>query len=78
MITPVCRLDNRQDSEFATGYGYPKAAFKQEPDADTDIRYTFIGISRIPDIWRKVHHSFIIFRSIFSASCAMIPSLSMV
>jgi len=24
---PVCRLDIRQDSEFATGYGYPKTAF---------------------------------------------------
>jgi len=31
---PVYRLDIRQDSEFATGYGYPKAAFKQKSDTD--------------------------------------------
>jgi len=24
---PVCWLDIRQDSEFATGYGYPKTGF---------------------------------------------------
>jgi len=35
---PVCRLDIRQDSEFAAGYGYPKTAFKWEPDRDADIR----------------------------------------
>jgi len=35
---PVCRLDIRQDSEFATGYGYQKTAFKWEPDTDPDIR----------------------------------------
>jgi len=29
---PVYRLDIRQDSEFATGYGYPKTIFKREPD----------------------------------------------
>jgi len=34
----VCRLDIRQDSEFATGYGHPKTAFKREPDTDPDIR----------------------------------------
>jgi len=44
---PVCRLDIRQDSEFATGYGYPKTAFKGEPDTDPDIRNAFIDISRI-------------------------------
>ena len=38
---PVCRLDIRQDSEFATGYGYPKSALKREPDTDPDIRYDF-------------------------------------
>jgi len=27
---PVCRLDIRQDSEFATGYRYPKTAFKRD------------------------------------------------
>jgi len=31
---PVCRFDIRQDNEFATGYGYPKTAFKREPDTD--------------------------------------------
>jgi len=34
---PVCRLDIRQDSEFATRYGYPKTAFKWEPHMDPDI-----------------------------------------
>jgi len=28
----VCKLDIQQDSEFATGCGYPKTAFKREPD----------------------------------------------
>ena len=42
---PVCRLDIRQDSEFATGYGYPKTAF--EPEPDPDIRYAFLDISMI-------------------------------
>jgi len=78
---PVCRWDIRQDSEFATGYGYPKAAFKREPDTDPDIRNAFSDISRIK-IFEKsctLHsHSFIIFRSIFSAFRAMTPSLSMV
>jgi len=27
-------LDIRQDSEFATGYGYPKTTLKREPDLD--------------------------------------------
>jgi len=44
---PVCRLDIWRDSEFATGYGYPKTAFKREPDTDPDIRNAFIDISRI-------------------------------
>jgi len=38
---PVCRFDIRQDSEFATGYEYPKTAFEQEPDTDPDIRNAF-------------------------------------
>ena len=42
---PVCRLDIQQDSEFATGYGYPKSALKREPDTDPDIRNAFIRIS---------------------------------
>jgi len=44
---PVCRLDIRQDSEFATGYGYPKTAFKREPDTDPDIRNAFIDVTSI-------------------------------
>jgi len=44
---PVCRLDIRQDNEFATGYGYPKSALKREPDTDPGIRNAFIDISRI-------------------------------
>jgi len=35
---PGFRLDIRQDNEFATGYGYPKTAFKWEPDANPGIR----------------------------------------
>jgi len=44
---PVCRLDIWQDSEFSTGYRYPKTAFKREPDTDPGIRNAFIDISRI-------------------------------
>jgi len=76
---PVSRMDIRQDSEFATGYGYPKTAIKREPDAD--IRNAFIDISRIQTFGKSCilhNHLFIIFRSIFSAFCAMTPSLSMV
>jgi len=68
----VCRLDIRQDSEFATGYGYAKTALKREPD--TDIRNAFIDVSRIQTFGKRCtlhNHSFIIFRSIFSAFCAM-------
>jgi len=78
---PVGRLDIRQDSEFATGQGYPKTAFKREPDTDRDIRNGFINISRIQAFGKSCtlhYHSFIIFRSIFSAFCAMTPSLSIV
>jgi len=46
-------LDIRQDSESATGYGYPKSAFKWEPDTDPDIRNAFIDISRI-QTWKKL------------------------
>jgi len=78
---PVCRLDIWQDSEFATGYGYPKTAFKREPDTDPDIRNASINISRIQTFGKSCtlhYHSFIIYRSIFSAFCAMTPSLSIV
>jgi len=76
---PVCRLDIRRDSEFATRYGYPKTAFKRKPDTDPDIRNGFIDVSRIQTFGKSctLHiHSFIIFRSIFSAFHAMTPSLS--
>jgi len=78
---PGCRLDIRQDSEFATGFGYPKTAFKRETDTDKDIRNAFVNISRIQTFGKSCtlhNHSFIIFRSVFSAFCAMTPSLSMV
>jgi len=78
---PGCQLDIRLDSEFATGYGYPKTAFKWEPDRDPDIRNTFIDVSRIQTFGKSytLHdQSFIIFRSIFSAFCAMTPSLYLV
>jgi len=54
---PVCRLDIWQDSEFATGY--PKNAFKWEPNMDPDIRNAFIDISRIKTL-EKVAHCIII------------------
>jgi len=44
---PVYRLNIRQDSEFATGYGYPKTNFKRERDTDPDIRNGFVDVSRI-------------------------------
>jgi len=78
---PVCRLDIRQDSAFATGYGYPKTAFKREPVTDPDIRNAFISVSRIQTFGKSctLHNdSFIIFKCIFSAFCAMILSLYMV
>ena len=44
---PVCRLNIRQDSEVATGYGYPKTAFKREPDMDPDIQKLLSNENRI-------------------------------
>jgi len=52
---PVCRLDIRQDREFATGYGYPKTAFKRQPDTDPDIRNAFIDIFRIQTFGKVTH-----------------------
>jgi len=62
------RLDIRKDGEFATGYRYPKTAFKREPDMDPDIRNTFIDISRIRTFGKSCtlqNHSFFVFRSKF-------------
>jgi len=69
---PDCRLDIRQDSEFATGYGYPKSALKLEPD--TDMRNAFIDISRIQTFGKSCtlhNHSFSIFiqKHLFSHLC---------
>jgi len=78
---PVCRLDIRQDSEFATGYGYARSAFKRKPGTDLDIRNAFIDILRIQTFGKSCtlhNHSFIMFKTIFSAFCAVTPSLSMV
>jgi len=50
-----------QDSEFATGYGYPKTTFKREPDTDPDIRNGFSNASMIQT---------------FGKSCTFIHSLS--
>jgi len=67
-----CRLDIRQDSEFATRYGYPKTAFKWEPGADPVIRNAFIDVSRI-QTFKKLHitRSFIHYlqKHIFSLLC---------
>jgi len=70
-----------KDSEFATGYGYPKTAFKREPVMDKDIQNAFLDISRIRTVGESCtlnNHSFSILGSIFSAFCAMTPSPSMV
>jgi len=71
---PVCRLYIRQDSEFATGYGYPKTAFKREPDTDKDIRNVFLSICRgFRPFWKKLHiaQSFIYYiqKHLFSLLC---------
>jgi len=67
---PVCLLDIRQDSEFATRYGYPKTAFKREPDTDPYIRNAFIDNS---DFWKKLHiaQSFIYYlqKHLFTLLC---------
>ena len=52
---PVFRLDIRQDSQFATGYGYPKTAFKREPDTDLDTRNVLINISWIQTFGKFAH-----------------------
>jgi len=78
---PVCGLDIQQDSDFATGYRYPKIVLKREPDTDPDIRNAFIDISRIQTFGKSCtlhNHSFTIFKTIFSAFCALTPSLSVV
>ena len=71
---PVCRLDIQQDSECATGYGYPKSALKREPDTDPDIRNAFIDISRIQTFGKSCtlhNHTFVIFiqKHLFSHMC---------
>ena len=71
---PVFRLDIRQDSEFATGYGYPKTAIKREPDTDPDIRNALFDISRIQIFGKScilLNHSFIIInqKDLFSLLC---------
>jgi len=67
---PVCQLDIRQDSEFATGSRYRKIAYEWEPD--TDIRNAFIDISKI-QTWKKlrVAQSFIHYfqKHLFSLLC---------
>ena len=78
---PVCWLDIRQDSEFASGYGYPNTALKLEPDADKDIQNSLLDISRIQNLGKSgtLHnHLFGIFGRISSAFCSMPPSLSVV
>jgi len=74
----VCRLDIRQESEFTTEYGYLETAFKREPYTQKDIRNAFLDISRINTLGKSCtmhNHSFSIFGSIFSAFCAVTPSL---
>ena len=72
-LTTVCQLDIRQDREFATGYGYPKTAFKREPDMDANIRNAFIDNFEDSDFWKKLHiaQSFIHYlqKNLFSLVC---------
>ena len=69
---PVCRLDIRQDSEFATGYGYPKTAFIREPDTDPDIRNAFIDIFKIQTFGRFAHCTII---HLLSSEASFQPSV---
>jgi len=76
---PVCRLAIRQDSEFATGYGYPKNCSQTETGYGSEYPKRFYRYFENSGFWKMLHnHSLIIFRSIFSAFCAMTPSLSVV
>jgi len=65
-------LDIRQDSEFATGYGYLKTAFKRQPDTDPDIRNAFIDIFRI-QTFGKVAHGTVI--HLLSSEASFQPSV---
>jgi len=56
---PVCRLDIRQDSEFAIAYRYPKTAFKREPDT-IRISEMFFWIFRGFRLLEKIAHCTII------------------
>jgi len=63
---PVYRLDIRQDSQLATGYGYPTATFKREPDTEPGIRNAFVDTSRIQTFGNSCtlrNHSFILVSS---------------
>jgi len=72
----VCPLDIRQDSEFATGYGHSKTAFKREPDTDKDIQNNFLDISRIQTLEKNVAHCTIIhFVSLKTSFQPSVPSL---
>jgi len=71
-------MDIRQDSEFATGYGYTKTDVGTGYGSGYPKR--FYRYFEDSDFWKKLHIAqlFIqyIFRSIFSAFCAITPSLS--
>ena len=72
---PVCRLDIWQDSQFATGYGYPNC-FQTWYGYGSGYPKSFYPYFEDSDFWKicSLHnHSFIIFRSVFSAFCAMTP-----
>jgi len=72
---PACRLDIRQDSEFATGYGYPKTAFKRESDTDPDIRNAFIDIFRIQTFGKVAHCTIIHLLSSEASFLLSVPCL---
>ena len=69
---PVCRLDIRQDSELATGYGYPKSVLKREPDTDPDIRNAFVDIFRIQTSGKVAHCTII---HLLSSEASFQPSV---
>jgi len=68
---PVSRMDIRQDSEFATGYGYPKNCYQTGTGCGYPKR--FYRYFEDSDFWKKLHfaQSFIYYlqKHIFSLLC---------
>jgi len=55
---PVCQFDIRQDSEFATGYRYPKTAFKRDRSGYIQgYPKRFSQCFEDSDSWKKLHNA---------------------